>query len=95
MTGKGMSRQSYALRNKIFEVDQWLLSARLEAREVHPEVSFAMLMGAPASASKKRWAGVVERRAALERVGFEVRNISADAARLAAVDDVLDALVAA
>ena len=61
VTGSGISQQSYALRRKITEVEDWLPSATCPVFEVHPEVSFAVLLGAPASASKKTWAGMRER----------------------------------
>jgi predicted RNase H-like nuclease len=62
---------------------------------VHPEVSFAILLGAPPSAPKKSWAGMSERRVALEHAGLSLHQIGGDAAVRAAVDDTLDAAVAA
>lgn len=59
-------------------------------REVHPEVTFAVLLGRPARASKKTWAGMVERRDALAAVGIDLDDLGEAGAR-AGVDDVLDA----
>lgn len=95
LTGSGVSQQSFALRKKIFEVEAWLPEASCPVFEVHPEVCFAVLMGAPASASKKSWHGMVERRSALETAGIRLGDVPADVGRRAAVDDVLDAVVVA
>ncbi len=95
LTGSGVSQQSFALRSKIFEVEAWLPEASCPVFEVHPEVSFAVLIGAPASASKKSWQGMVERRAALEAAGIRLGSVPDDVGRRAAVDDVLDAVVVA
>ena len=95
LTGQGISRQSYGLRAKIFEVAQWVPGASCAAHEAHPEVSFTRLMGAPAHHSKKTWAGMVERREALDRAGIALDDITPDAARYAAVDDMYDAAVLA
>jgi len=95
ITGRGISRQSYGLRAKIFEVEAWLRTAPCDVYEVHPEISFAVLLGTPCTASKKTWAGMIERQDALTRAGIELRHIAGPAARQAAVDDMLDAAAAA
>lgn len=61
LTGVGVSQQAYALRSKILEADAWLHTAELPVWEVHPEVSFTLMLGHPPSASKRSWAGVTER----------------------------------
>ncbi|MDQ3641859.1 MAG: DUF429 domain-containing protein [Actinomycetota bacterium] len=94
-TGAGISQQAYALGKKIVEVEQWLPSSPCPVYEVHPEVSFAVLLGSPARASKKTWAGMVERRRALETAGISLDGIDQEAAVRASVDDMLDAAVAA
>lgn len=94
-TGAGVSRQAYALGRKILEVQRWLPSSPCPTHEVHPEVSFAVLLGTPARASKKTWAGMVERRRGLEAAGIVLNGIDGDAAVRASVDDMLDAAVAA
>jgi predicted RNase H-like nuclease len=93
-TSKGISQQAFALAPKILQVERWLPTAPCRVAEVHPEVSFRELIGYPI-ASKKTWAGMVERRRALAGVGIDLEDIDALAARAAAVDDVLDAAVVA
>jgi predicted RNase H-like nuclease len=95
LTGFGVSQQSFALAPKLREVDEWVEHVPLPVYEVHPEISFAVLLGAPASAPKKSWAGMSERRQVLERAGLTLENIHGDVAVRAAVDDMLDATVAA
>ena len=95
LTEQGISRQSYGLRTKIFEVAQWVASAPCPVHEAHPEVSFTRLIGTPAKQSKKTWAGMVERRDALDRAGIVLDDITHEAARSAAVDDMFDAAVLA
>ena len=70
LTGKGVSQQSYALRSKIFEVEEWIAHQRIPIWEVHPEVSFTVLCGRPPVASKKSWTGVMERQEALASAGI-------------------------
>ncbi len=95
LTGAGMSRQSYALAGKIFEVEQWLPQAPCPVHEVHPELSFATLLGAPAGAGKKSWAGMIQRREILGRHDIRLDHVTGPAARYAATDDMLDAGAAA
>ncbi|MFM7270191.1 MAG: DUF429 domain-containing protein [Actinomycetes bacterium] len=94
-TGHGVSRQAFALAAKILEVDAWRSGSTLDVREVHPETSFAVLLHRPAAASKRTWAGVGERRAALAAVGIDLTPFEGVALGKATVDDVLDAAVAA
>ncbi|HSH59636.1 MAG TPA: DUF429 domain-containing protein [Acidimicrobiales bacterium] len=94
-TGTGISRQAYALRNKILEVERWLPQSPFPVYEVHPEVSFAVMLGTPARAGKKTWAGMVERRNTLEAAGISLHDIDGEATVRAAVDDMLDAAAAA
>lgn len=95
LTGLGISQQSFALGPKVREVEEWIPDAPCPVFEIHPELSFAQLMQRPATASKKSWAGMVERRAALAGVGIVLDSVSGAAAVNAAADDVLDAAVAA
>ena len=94
-TRTGISQQAYALGAKILEVERWLPSSRCPVYEVHPEVSFTVLLGTPAQASKKTWAGMVERRRALEGAGISLDHVDGVAAVRASPDDMLDAAVAA
>jgi predicted RNase H-like nuclease len=75
LTGKGLSAQTWGLRGKLLEADAYrrtsparLYPARLY--EVHPELSFAALAGAPLAASKHTEAGLVIRRELLARAGL-------------------------
>jgi predicted RNase H-like nuclease len=94
-TGSGISQQAYALAKKVLEVERWLPSSPCPVYEVHPEVSFAVLLGAPAQAGKKTWAGMVERRRGLAAEGVSLDYVGGPAALRASVDDMLDAAVAA
>jgi predicted RNase H-like nuclease len=95
MTGAGISRQAFALRSRIFEVEEWLPDARCGVWEVHPEVSFAQLIGRPARAAKKTWHGMIERRDALAAWGITLDDVDPGVGSIVAVDDLLDAAVAA
>ena len=88
-TGKSISAQSYALRRRILEVDEY---AREDERviEVHPEVSFRELARRPLI-SKHRSDGLAERRALLEEAGID---LPASVPRVAE-PDLLDATVVA
>ena len=88
-TGKSVSAQSYALRRRILEVDEY---AHEDERviEVHPEVSFRELAHRPLL-SKRGTDGLVERRALLEEAGLEVPS---SVPRIAE-PDLLDATIVA
>lgn len=94
LTGKGISRQAYALREAIFDAEAFLDVAGCPVVEAHPEVSFTMLLGHPGSASKKSWAGLHQRLAALENAGVRLGDLGAVGAQ-AGADDVLDAAAVA
>jgi predicted RNase H-like nuclease len=69
--GTSLSAQAWGLRTKVLEVDAWLRSRpAVEVIEVHPELSFARIAGAPILAGKKQPDGVRARREALEAVGL-------------------------
>lgn len=91
LTGSGMSRQAYGLREKIFEVDR--LYAKVgNLYEVHPEVSFRAMAGKPLDHPKKSWNGLAERLELLKGVGLSLHDrINGNAAP----DDVVDAAAAA
>lgn len=94
LDGRAVSRQAWALRRKILEVGAWLPDAPCPVYEVHPEVSFSVLTGAPIVASKRTAAGLAARRDALEGAGI-VAPGDLLGARGVAADDVLDAAVVA
>lgn len=78
----------------MLEADRWARDATVPLWEVHPEVSFALLLGAPAEHPKRTWAGQQERRAALADAGVELGDVGRVGA-MAAPDDVLDAAAVA
>jgi predicted RNase H-like nuclease len=94
-TGKGISRQTYGLRSKVLEVEAWLPSSPCEVIEVHPELSFAELTHDPKLPSKHTWAGMWSRHRALVNVGVDLDWEGNTAGLACAVDDMLDAGVAA
>lgn len=93
-TGHGISAQAYALRPRILEAGRWCEQAPAPVWEVHPEVSFAVLLGHPARAPKSTWAGMLERLEALRAAGIDLDDLG-DAGGRAGVDDVLDAAIVA
>jgi predicted RNase H-like nuclease len=98
LAGEGLSRQAFALRAKILDVDQWLQAGSpVPARvvEAHPELSFAAMAGAPLRSRKNTWAGAVQRRTLLAQAGIVLDGDLGLAGEQAGVDDVLDAAAAA
>jgi predicted RNase H-like nuclease len=98
LAGEGFSRQAFALRAKILDVDQWLQAgspAPARVVEAHPELSFAAMAGAPLRSRKTTWAGAVQRRALLAQAGIVLDGGLGLAGEQAGVDDVLDAAAAA
>jgi predicted RNase H-like nuclease len=98
LTGKGFSVQAWGLRRKITEADQFRRRAatrpepaRVQLYEVHPELSFAALAGAPLPDTKHTPAGLAARRDLLARAGITLPLKVAGAA----VDDLLDAAAVA
>jgi predicted RNase H-like nuclease len=95
---EGLSRQAFALRAKILDVDQWLQAgspAPAQVVEAHPELSFAAMAGAPLRSRKITWAGAVQRRALLAQAGIVLGGDLGLAGEQAGVDDVLDAAATA
>lgn len=83
----GMSKQAFNILAKVREVDAEMTPARqATVVEVHPEVSFAVMRGAPMAHRKTTMEGVAERLAALGLTTPVPR------VRGASTDDVLDAL---
>ncbi len=95
LTGSGISRQAFNLRDKIRQVDEWLPGAPCPVVEVHPELVFGELAGGPLTDSKSTWAGAVQRRQLLAGVGIEVCGDLGLTGQQAGVDDVLDAAAVA
>ncbi|MEY9862003.1 putative RNase H-like nuclease [Catenulispora sp. GAS73] len=95
LTGVGLTKQAFALRMKIREVDAWLPTAACRVVEVHPEVSFAELAREPLAYAKSTWAGAELRRNLLAAAGVVLPSDVGPVGARAGVDDVLDAAVAA
>lgn len=95
LTGSGISRQAFNLRDKILQVDAWLPGAPCPVLEVHPELSFAELAGAALMDSKATYAGAVHRGRLLAATGIEVCGDLGLTGRQVGVDDVLDAAAVA
>ncbi len=98
LSGKGLSRQSFAILPKIREVDE-VMTAELQnrVREIHPEVCFWSLNGnRPVEHNKKTPPGQLHRYRVLKEVFTCLDDVIGVApARGCAMDDVLDAFVAA
>jgi predicted RNase H-like nuclease len=91
---RGISKQTYHLIPRIAEVDA-LMTTELQGwiREVHPEVVFARLKGAPLENPKRRTAGRQERLAILRPFVGDVSDLPRAAG--IAGDDALDAIATA
>jgi predicted RNase H-like nuclease len=94
-TGQGLSIQAWGLRRKIAEADEFRRAATaaggVRLYEVHPELSFAAMAGAPLPDSKHTKAGRAVRRELLARAGIALAPRVAGAAE----DDLLDAAAVA
>jgi predicted RNase H-like nuclease len=71
ITGKGLSQQAFGLRQKLLEVHEHAAGDE-RIVEMHPEVSFCELAGAPLGESKHTAEGLARRRALLSGVGIEL-----------------------
>ncbi len=96
LTGQGFSVQAWGLRRKIAEADAFRRRSvpgpgGVPLYEVHPELAFAALAGAPLPDSKHTRAGLAARRALLAAAGVTLPPRIAGAAE----DDLLDAAAVA
>ena len=91
LTGKGLSAQTWGLRGKLLEADEYRRKSSARLYEVHPELAFAALSGALLQESKHTPAGLAIRRKLLNRAGLTLP------AKLpgAAENDLLDAAAVA
>lgn len=98
-TGRGMPIQTFSIFPKLAEADATITPGMQDrVFEVHPEVSFWALVGAPMTQRKGGKDGFLERKEALERATGLLLPSRAEAFRLARPakpDDILDAVVAA
>jgi len=70
LTGQGMSIQAWGLRARLLEADRFRGRCGDPLYEVHPELAFAVLAGAPLADSKHTAAGRERRRELLGRAGI-------------------------
>jgi len=96
LSGKGISRQAFAILPKIHEADLLVTPERQhQVVEVHPEVCFTVLTGAPMVHHKATAEGRAERLAALRNVYPDVEALAAKPMVRVGPEDILDASVAA
>ncbi|MEW1952264.1 DUF429 domain-containing protein [Terrabacter sp. NPDC080008] len=94
LVGQGVGAQAFALRDKIVEIDAWLRTRpTVTVLEIHPELSFATMTGAPILASKKTDEGRRLRLEALAAAGIARPSVLQGQGY--AADDVLDACAVA
>lgn len=91
LTGRGLSAQAWGLRAKLAEADAFRRQAAFPLFEVHPELSFTALAGAPLLDSKHSREGRAIRRGLLARAGIAAPASVPGAAE----DDLLDAAAVA
>jgi predicted RNase H-like nuclease len=96
LTGKGFSVQAWGLRRKIAEADTYRRRASsavppVRLYEVHPELSFTAMAGAPLADGKHTQAGLAARRELLAGEGITLPPRVPGAAQ----DDLLDAAAVA
>jgi len=91
LTGQGFSAQAWGLRAKLLEANQYRQTCGHLMYEVHPELAFGAMAGAPLAASKHTGPGRDERRRLLAQAGIEIP--AGTAATL--IGDVLDAAAVA
>jgi predicted RNase H-like nuclease len=70
LTGQGLSIQAWGLRARLLEADRFRDSCGYPLYEVHPELAFCVLAGAPLADSKHTAAGRERRRELLGRAGI-------------------------
>jgi predicted RNase H-like nuclease len=90
LTGQGLSIQAWGLRARLLEADRFRASCGFPLYEVHPELAFCVLAGAPLAHSKHTAAGRERRRELLSRAGISLPRIAR-----APVTDTLDAAAVA
>jgi predicted RNase H-like nuclease len=90
--GKSLSKQAWAITDKIRDVGAWAAGATVVAREGHPEVSFRAMAGEPILHYKKTLSGAMLRRELLAAEGIDLPG-SLDKKALPGVDldDIHDA----
>jgi predicted RNase H-like nuclease len=95
LTGQGLSIQAWGLRARLLEADRFRASCGFPLYEVHPELAFGVLAGAPLAHSKHTAAGREQRRELLSRAGIALPLIPRARIPRAPVTDTLDAAAVA
>ncbi|MGH3253870.1 MAG: DUF429 domain-containing protein [Streptosporangiaceae bacterium] len=95
LTGKGLSVQAWGLRAKLIEANRYRETCGHPVCEVHPELAFAALSGAPLALSKHTAPGLELRRELLARTGIVLPAARSGLAARAPVADTLDAAAVA
>jgi len=90
LTGQGLSIQAWGLRARLLEADRFRGSCGCPLYEVHPELAFCALAGAPLAHSKHTAAGREQRRELLSLAGIALPRVPR-----APVTDTLDAAAVA
>jgi predicted RNase H-like nuclease len=72
LTGQGFSIQAWGLRAKLLEANHYRQTCGHPLYEVHPELAFGAMAGAPLAASKHTGPGRILRRELLAQVGLEL-----------------------
>ena len=95
LTGQGLSIQAWGLRARLLEADRFRASCGFPLYEVHPELAFCVLAGAPLAHSKHTAAGREQRRELLSRAGIALPPMSRARVPRAPVTDTMDAAAVA
>jgi predicted RNase H-like nuclease len=72
LTGQGFSIRAWGLRAKLLEANQYRQTCGHPLYEVHPELAFSAMAGAPLAASKHTGPGRILRRELLAQAGLEL-----------------------
>jgi len=91
LTGQGFSAQAWGLRVKLLEADAYRGTCRHPIYEVHPELAFGAMAGAPLAASKHTAPGRADRIRVLAEAGIEIPG----SAPVSVLGDMLDAAAVA
>jgi len=95
LTGQGLSIQTWGLRARLLEADRFRGSCGFPLYEVHPELAFCVLEGAPLAHSKHTAAGRERRRELLSRAGIALPLVPRARIPRAPVTDTMDAAAVA
>jgi predicted RNase H-like nuclease len=91
LTGQGFSVQAWGLRAKLLEANEYRDQCGHPMYEVHPELAFGAMAGAPLAASKHTGPGREARRRVLAEAGIEIPG----PVPAAVLGDILDAAAVA